>query len=236
MARASLIPGEGNDTMLKFAVIGLGRFGYKLALTLAKEGGEVIAVDSRPEPVDDIKDEVAVALCLDATDEEVLKLQGIDKVDVAIVCIGEKFEACVLVTALLKQMGVPRVYSRVSEGIQSRILELVGADQIVHPEEDMALKLGQSLMIKNIVDLIPISHEHNIAEVKAPRAFWDRSLKELHLRSNYRINIIVIKQRDGTGEGAIIDSLPGPDTIIRRDHNLLIIGKEDDIKDVARLE
>jgi len=82
MARASLIPGEGNDTMLKFAVIGLGRFGYKLALTLAKEGGEVIAVDSRPEPVDDIKDEVAVALCLDATDEEVLKLQGIDKVDV----------------------------------------------------------------------------------------------------------------------------------------------------------
>lgn len=236
MTRASLIPGERRNTMARFAVIGLGRFGYKLALTLAKEGGEVIAIDSRPEPVDDIKDELAVALCLDATDEEALKLQGIDKVGVAIVCIGEKFEACVLVTALLKQMGVPRVYSRVSEGIQSRILELVGADRIVHPEEDMALRLGQSLMTKNIVDLIPISPEHNIAEVKAPQAFWDQSLKELNLRSNYRINIIVIKQRDQAGEATVIDSLPGPDTVIRRDHNLVIVGEEEDIKNVARLE
>lgn len=91
-------------------------------------------------------------------------------------------------------------------------------------------------MIKNIVDLIPISPEHNIAEVKAPQEFWDRSLNELHLRSKYRINIIVIKQRDETGEGTIIDSLPGPDTIIRKDHNLLIIGQEDDIKAVARLD
>ena len=222
--------------MLKFAVIGLGRFGYKLALTLAREGGDVIAIDSRPEPVDDIKDEVSVALCLDATDEEVLRLQGIDQVDAAIVCIGEKFEACVLATALLKQMGVQRVYSRVSEGIQSRILELVGADRIIHPEEDMAMKLGQGLMIKNIIDIIPLSPEHNVAEIKAPQAFWDRPVKELKLRSSYHINLIAIKQQDETGEKTIIDSLPGPDTVIRKDHNLIIVGKEEDIKDVARLE
>jgi trk system potassium uptake protein TrkA len=222
--------------MPKFAVIGLGRFGYKLAVTLTKEGGEVIAIDSSPEPVDTIKDDVAVALCLDATDQEALRLQGIDKVDTAVVCIGERFEACVLATALLKQMGVPRVYSRVSEGLHSRILELVGADRIIHPEEDMALKVGHSLMVKNIVDIIPISPEYNVAEIKAPQAFWGKSIGVLHLRRKYRVNLIVIKQEDESGEKAIIDSLPGAESIIEKGHGLIIVGKEKDIEAVARLE
>ena len=236
MVRLRLRPGEEQDFMSKFAVIGLGRFGYKLALTLAREGGDVVAIDSRPEPVDHIKDHVSVALCLDATDEEALKIQGIDEVDTAIVSIGAKFEENVLATALLKQMGVSRVYSRSSEGLQSRILELVGADRVIHPEEDMALKLAESLMIRGIGDVIPITPEHNVAEIEAPKVFWGRSLRDLRLRNNYHINLIAIKQRDETGNSIILDSLPGPDTIIHEDQILIIVGKQEDIDALAWLK
>ena len=222
--------------MPTFAVVGLGRFGHKLAVTLAEEGGDVIAVDQKAELVESVKDHVSVAVCLDATDEEALKMQGVDQVDTAIACIGQDFEANVLVTALLKQMGISRVYSRGSEGIQSRILHLVGADRVIHPEEDMALKLGQNLMIESIVDVIPLSGEYNVAEIQAPEPFWDQKVRDLELRGKYTINLIGIKERDENGEEKVLDSLPGADTVIRKGHTLIIVGKQKDIHRVANLE
>jgi trk system potassium uptake protein TrkA len=131
----------------KFAVIGLGIFGVRVALTLMENQGEVIAIDKNRKPIEEIKDKVTVAVRLDATDEEALKLQGIDKVDVAVVCIGEDFESNLLTTVLLKRLGVKKVVSRASSPVQRQILDLVGADRVVSPEEEIAVKLAESLAL-----------------------------------------------------------------------------------------
>ena len=222
--------------MSKFAVIGLGRFGYKLAVTISEEGGEVIAIDKRHDFIESIKDKVTVAISMDAADEQALQHHGIDKVDTAVVCIGEKFESNVLVTAILKKMGVPRVYARASEGIQSRILTHVGADRVIHPEEDMAYKLGQNLMISSIIDVIPVSSQHNAAQIEVPQSFWNKTIMELELRNKYHINLIAIKEKDQDGNMVIVDSLPGPETVIKRDQILILVGKTEDIDKIVKLK
>jgi len=116
--------------MERFAVIGLGRFGERLATLLAESGAEVIAIDSDQEIIDEIRDRVALAVCMDATNEEALRAQGIDKVDVAVVGLGTAFEDNALVTVLLKQLGVPRVVSRAATAIRAQILSRIGARSI----------------------------------------------------------------------------------------------------------
>lgn len=230
---------------MKFAVIGLGRFGTKLAVTLAREGADVIALDIRKEPVERIKEHVSVAISMDATDEEALHLQDIDKVDTAVVCIGGHFEANVLITALLKNMGVPHVCSRGLEGLQSRILKLLGADRVIHPEEDMAQKLGQSLITRGIVDLLPLSGEYHVVEIEAPEPLWGKSLEEVALRRKYHVNIIGFKVRSapkgGKGEnekeGRTPERflVPEAETIIEPHHVMIVVGKEKDINTLARI-
>lgn len=101
----------------------------------------------------------------------------------------------------------------------------------------MAVKLGKSLILTNILDVIPISFEHDLVKIEAPRAFWDKSLNDLQLRKKYHVNLIGIIQRDETGEEKeLINSLPGADTVIREDHNLIIVGKKKDIESLAKLE
>ena len=117
--------------MESFAVIGLGRFGMMLARTLAKAGREVIAIDTDRDLVESIQNDVTVAVRLDATDERALKGQGVDKVSCAIVSIGESFEANVMATALLKTMGIKRVIARAATPMRQKILQHVGADEII---------------------------------------------------------------------------------------------------------
>src|SRR6056297_2976590 len=124
--------------MERYAVIGLGRFGFRLAELLTQAGAEVIAIDRRRDLVDAIRDRVGLAVALDSTDEEALRTQGIDKVDVAVVGIGTDFEANVLSVVTLKQLGLQRVIARATTPIRAKILSRVGADDIVNPENESA--------------------------------------------------------------------------------------------------
>ena len=140
--------------MRRFAVIGLGKFGGTVARSLAERGAEVIAVDKDEKLVDTFAEIATLAVKLDSTDEEALKTQGIDKVDVAIVSIGD-FEASILTTALLKRLGVPTVITKATQSvsqIQERILNLVGADKVVLPEMEMGKRLAQNLLVSNVLD------------------------------------------------------------------------------------
>ena len=142
--------------MKRFVVIGLGRFGRRLARELTEAGHEIIAIDTREALVERVRDEVALAVCLDATEPEALKSQGVDKVDAAVVAIGEDFEANALATATLKSLGVGRVISRASSDIQRRILDRIGADQVIFPEEEMAVRLAyKKALILEIIDNLP---------------------------------------------------------------------------------
>jgi trk system potassium uptake protein TrkA len=207
------------------AIIGLGTLGFNLARLLAEQGAEVIAIDSKMDRVEEIKDHVTTAVCMNATQERALVAQDLAHVDVAVVCIGENFQANLLATVLLKKIGVKRVITRASSSIEHQILEEVGADELIFPEEDLAHQLATRLTAESLLDLIPLGPELEAAKVKAPRFLWGKSLVESNLRSKFQINVIAVYE-----EGKSLDKqspFPRPEMIIREDHILLIVGRRE---------
>jgi len=180
--------------MKRFLIIGLGRFGRRLAQALTEGGQEVIAVDVDDNLVERMRDEVALAIRLDATDAEPLQSQDLGEVDAAVVSIGEDFEANVLATTTLKAMGVPKVISRASTGTQRRILRRVGADQVILPEEEVADRLARQLVNPNIVEHLSLSEGHSLVQVRAPKAWHDKTLGEIDLRRKYEVNLVAIRR------------------------------------------
>jgi trk system potassium uptake protein TrkA len=222
--------------MKRFAIIGLGRFGRRLAASLTEHGHEVIALDSRQEIIEEVRDEVALAVRLDATDPQALRAQGIDKVDAAIVTIGEQFEANALSTAVLKELGVPRVISRAGTPIQAKILSRIGADQVISPEEESAVRLGRQLSNPNIMEFVELSEGHSLVQLRAPKQFHNKTLGQIDLRKKYKVNLVAIKKQvstvraagEETTEEQVID-VPMADTVIRPDDILVLVGDNDSL-------
>jgi trk system potassium uptake protein TrkA len=228
--------------MQKFAVIGLGRFGSQLAISLAERNAEVIAIDKDMQAVEQVKDIVTYAVRLDSTDKEALLAQGIGEVDTAIVAIGDNFEANLLTAALLKNIGVKTVIARAESEIQKQILELIGVDRIVLPEAESGIRLAQNLTSRAIWDYVPLSGDRVIAELRAPQRFWNKTIRESEIRRKYGINIIAIKKRtpklSGTGgptviEESIIES-PEADYMIEENDILIVVGSNDDIENASK--
>lgn len=217
--------------MKRFLIIGLGRFGRRLAQALTEAGQEVIAADIREELVERVRDEVALAVHLDATDPELLKNQDLANVDAAIVSIGEDFEANVLATTTLKSMGVPRVISRASSEMQRRILARVGADEVIFPEEERAVRLANQLANPNIVEHLALSEGHSLVQIRAPAEWHDKTLGDIDLRRRYEVNLVAIRRpvkargADGEGEAEeeVLD-LPMAHTMIRKEDILVLVG------------
>jgi trk system potassium uptake protein TrkA len=230
---------------MKAAVIGLGRFGRSLAIGLSERGVEVIAVDRNRERVEAIKDKVALAVILNSEDEEVLKAQGIDKVDIAIVSMGEEdFRSIVLTTVLLKKIGVKTVISRALEHIDKEILKNIGADRVVFPEVEMGQKLSRTLASPAIVDCINLdNHEDfNIAELESPKRFWGKTIGELQIASKYGVNIVLVKRKvansDKNGNHLIeekINYVPRAEDVIQEGDVLWIVGRTDDVQNMTKL-
>ena len=220
----------------RYAVIGLGRFGMSVAKKLALAGAEIIAIDIHIERVEEAQKLVGLALRMDATDEAALLDQEINKVDCAIVAVGVDFEANALATVLLKQIGVKRVISRATSPVRGRILRLIGADEIISPEEESAATLAQRIMHPTLVDYVELSEGHKLAQIKAPKAFHFRSLMDIDLRKKYEVNIIAIKKKttEVTKDGQKVEiekvnDLPGPYDVIEPDDILFVVGSDENI-------
>jgi trk system potassium uptake protein TrkA len=194
----------------KFAVIGLGRFGSRLATVLAENGAEVIAIDRDPDLVETIRDSVTLAVRLDATNEDALRAQGVDRVDAAIVGIGEDFESSALTVATLKGLGVPQIFARARTEIQAKILSEVGADAIVSPERESALRWAHRLMLPNLEQYVELGEGHSLIYTAVPTAFCHKSLLELHLRKRYGVNLVAIKRPAGKALAAPAEGEPSP--------------------------
>jgi len=223
--------------MERFAVIGLGRFGMRLARLLAEAGAEVLAIDRQRELVEDIRDGVSVAVCIDTTDEQALLAQGVDKVDVAIVGIGMDFENAALTTAMLKQIGVPRVLSRATSSIRARILSRIGADDIVNPEREAAERWCSRLLSPTIMSRIELAEGYSLAQAAAPESFFGRTLGDLAVRQKYEVNIVAIRRTaevtdaDGaTKSHQVVISVPMADTKIEKGDVLVLIGSDEAIE------
>lgn len=207
----------------QFIVIGLGRFGTSLTRTLIQNKHEVLAVDKDLQLVEDIADIATQAVQADCTDEDVLNELGVNNFNHAIVAIGDDLQASILITLLLKEMGAPKVTAKANNAIHGKMLTKIGADQIVYPERDMGIRLGNQLSSENLIDYIELSPDYNLVEMKAPPAMNNQTLKQLNIRANYGCNIIAIKH------GEHINMSPQAEDVIRTGDFLLIMGNNDDI-------
>ncbi|WP_138431569.1 potassium channel family protein [Fodinibius saliphilus] len=220
---------------LHFAIIGIGAFGSALAKKLSEEGAYVIAIDNIMEHIDQVKEYVSDAICFDATDPELLESHGITNVDVAIIAIGERFEPVALIAMHLLNSGVEEVYGRAGTLIQEQILEQIGITDVIHPERQVAERMGVSLVRRGMSDVFDIGEGLAMFEVEAPDAMVGYTLKELEIRKRYELNLITIK-RSQKLEGEIgpeeqykpIGILRGS-TKIKKGDRFLLVGRKEDV-------
>lgn len=231
--------------MKRFAVIGLGRFGKKLAIALAMSGAEVVAIDKNRDEVELIRDQISLAVRLDSTDEEALKAQGIDKIDVAIVSIGQGtgrgFESAVLTVVNLKQMGVKQIYTRAEDLIAGQVFEKIGATEVIYPEIESAQRWAYKLIAPQIGEKIDFAPGYSLARVKAPASFDGKTVMEMQLRQKYNVNLVSIKRgehskskkSDKSEKGGIIN-VPMPNTVIYQDDILMVAGSDADLANLPQ--
>ena len=148
--------------MRQFAIIGLGRFGFKIAEILAEKGAQVIAIDKNHTLVEKVGNIVTEALQLDSTDEVALRESGVKDVDVAVVSIGEDVESNILTTTILKNLGIKEIVSRANTKLHAQILKEVGATRVVFPEEDMGLRVANSIFAPGVLEYIELGQERQI--------------------------------------------------------------------------
>lgn len=225
-----------------FAVIGLGTFGSAVALELAKRGYEVFACDRDPEKIEQIGSDLANAVELDATDEKSLRDAGLDEVDTALVSFGDSISDSLLVTMLLKEVGVKEVVVKVTDERHAMLVRRIGADRVVFPERDMATRLVENILSPHIFDFIELSEEYSLMELAAPKKMIGKKLADLHLRKRFSVNVIAIRSKvpvvNKKGLPDIeekINIAPGAEDEIREGDTLVILGRDKDIEKVKKL-
>lgn len=210
-----------------FAVIGLGRFGGSICRELSEEGMQVLAIDINEERINQYKDIASYAVIADSTNEAALKELGIDSIDHVIIAIGDNIQASILTTVILTDLGIKKITVKAQNDYHERILEKLGAHQVVHPERDMGRRIAHSIISNNILDYLDLSDEHSIVEVKAGKKMIDKSLLELDIRVNYGCNIVAINQ------GNEVNVSPSAHYKLKEDDILIVIGSN---KDISRFE
>jgi len=227
--------------MRRFLVIGLGRFGSALAEALAQAGGEIIAVDERMELVEAVKDKVAYAAQLDSMEIESIKAIGAKDVDVAIIAIGEDFEASVLTTAVLKELGVKEIIARASTDREKKILELVGATKAISIEAEMGKRLARALVAPSVLEYIELSEGYSMIQWEVDDRFVGKSLAEVGLRSKWGLNLVGTRQRVATaskeGKPQVVERMelvPRPDYVFQKGDVLVLVGQQKDLESFTR--
>lgn len=228
--------------MRQFVVIGLGRFGSSIARVLSEKGFQVLAIDRTEEKVRELQDLVSQSVVMDATDEKGLKDLGIKDFDSAIVSMGENVEDSIMITLLLKDLGIKQVIVKAHNELHAKILQKVGADKIVFPEKEMGERLAESLASPKIFDFIELSTEYGILEIVASKKLCDKTLGQLKLREKFAISVIAIKRKvpytkpDGTPdfqEEIMIG--PGGNDEIQEGDMLILLGKYKDLNKIEKL-
>lgn len=216
---------------MKIAVVGMGLFGQSLSRQLARNGAQVIAIDQNPHLIDDIKSDVDLAVRLDATDERELRAQGIHEVDVLVASIGDNFEANQMLILVAKCMGIKRVIARAPSSTHARILSLIGADEVVMPEESAAMELARRMVQPSIKGYMELIEGTSVAELQAPADFVGKNLVELDLKRKARVSLVAIKHPDPSQPSGfrIRVVLLGTDVIEQGDV-LVVLGRDEDIK------
>ena len=221
--------------MERFAVIGLGRFGKKLAIALSISGAEVIAIDRDRTIIDQIRDQITHAVRLDSTDEDALRAQGVDKVDVAIVGMGaggRAFESAIMTVVSLKAMGVKKICARAQSLTAGQVFAAVGATEVIYPEIETAQRWAYKLIAPHVEEKIDFAPGFSLARITAPASFHDKTVMDLQLRQKYNANLVAIKRgesdEDAKSQKSVIN-VPTPKTVIYSGDVLMVVGSDEDL-------
>ncbi|MCI0488894.1 MAG: TrkA family potassium uptake protein [Blastocatellia bacterium] len=216
-----------------FAVIGLGHFGAHAARTLYTLGKEVIAIDLDSEAVQTAADFATHAIVADATERHTLEALGVAEVDAAIISLGGRMDVITLAALHVKEMGVPYIAVKALSEEHGRILTALGIHDVVHPEKDRAIRLANSLARRDVIDFLPLLPGYSIIEVKAPAEFVGKSLNELALRNELRVQLVAIQS--GRGDRQHINIIPRADDVIHEDDLLVLVGEDSDLDHIREI-
>jgi len=230
-----------NKEKLKtFVVIGLGVFGQHVVRYLSEfKDIDIIGLDKDEKKVEDVKEYLKIPIVCDATDTKQLTEAGINSqdIDVAIVAIGESIESSIYVTLLLKELGIRKIIARALNNQHAKILSKLGVDRVVYPEAFSAEHLVRSLLSPQIIDEFNLSEDYSIAEVVAPKEFYNKSLQTLGIRTKYKVTVLGIKRKVpvilDSGETDLKEEiilLPQPEEKISEGDTLIVAGKNIDIE------
>jgi len=227
--------------MPRVAVFGLGQFGTSLAEALTSQGAEVLAFDADPERVEELKDQVAMAVELDSTDERALRAVGLEQVQVAVVAMGSNVEANILTAALLKQLGIPRILARANTPIQERILRAIGVNKIINIEREMGESIATTIAIGDAHRFFTLATGHSLVEVDVPQHLVGKTIEELQLRQRHNVNVVAVKKRipdvDERGRRTLreeISVVPKPSHAFEEGELLILAGDNRDIQALLR--
>lgn len=201
-----------------FVVIGLGNFGSAVAVTIANTGTDLIAVDRDMLTVQEISEHVPNAVCADSRDIEMLKEAGVQDADVVIVAMGSHLEESVITILNLKELGVEYIIAKANNERYKYVMERVGADTVIMPENEMGQRVAISLINPKIIDIYQMTNDYAIMEIKAPELWYNRRLDQLKLREIYGVNIIGIRKEN---EQKVVTDVPG-DYVLQKDDYLTI--------------
>ena len=205
---------------MKYIIVGLGNFGASLAEKLTAHGNEVIGIDTSMEKVDALKEKISHTICMDATDQFTVTGLPLKDTDVVIVAIGEHEGANIMVTALFKNLQVKRLISRAINPLHENVLQAIGVDEIVHPEEETAERWAKKLCLTGVIDSFELSTEYSIVEASVPTQYVGLSIGEIKMREKYNLLVLTtIKQTlvdTKVGKNVTIPKVQGvakPDTL-----------------------
>ncbi len=223
-----------------FVVVGLGTFGLTVASELLKRGCQVTAIDKDEKKVELASEFAIDVIIADGRDKKPLEEAGVSSADAAVVSIGEDLEASFLVTLHLKELGIPWIVTKASSPSQGEILEKIGADRIIYPEEEMARKLADQLLNPSIINYLRLNDSVGILESETPDPFIGKTPKGLSLRNKYGLNLIAIKRKVQRKNGdEVVEDLivvPSPEEKIEEGDTLLVIGDHKSLEKFKKMQ
>jgi len=212
--------------MNQFVVIGLGRFGRSVATRLSALGNEVLVIDTNPEAIRQIEDQVSSAVVADATATGVLHSLGVQNFDCAINCIGDDLQANILTTLICKDLGVKYVVAKAQNEQNKKVLERIGADLVVFPEVVVGKKIASMLSNPSLNEVISLTDDYKIVEVATPDSWVDNTIIDNDIRKKYNVSIVFIKR----GEEVIN---PEPQTVLQKGDVLILAGETEKLNEIS---
>lgn len=216
--------------MKSILVIGMGRLGKHFATKMIEFGNDVMVVDKNDKVIESYSSIFTDSQIGDCRQEGVLRSLGINNFDLCFVAIGEDFQASLEITSMLKELGASFIVSKAREDRQAKFLRLVGANEVVYPEREVAEKLAIRYNAGNIIDYIKLTSEFSIYEIPVIPSWVGKSINSLDIRRKYKINIIGIKYEN------TLKPLPEPEYVFEGEDHLVVIGKSKDVFTLTQMK